>query len=264
MNRVRYKTGCCLLIAIASTAGAEAPIEARVRKLWSFARAGSTNHVEILAACTKFERDVSAKSFFPVSRGIAAWVEASRGRLASANALWEGMRTRGSGSMAVSANEMARRWQTRLDREKIKAALQAYYLAEIEYPRRLKNLKESHSSAPFEMLDRWQQPWTYQARTPEHLPGALRQTYVLESERLGRDSDLEAALGTRYGGDFQLRVKQLRTLEPGNKEVTLYEESLDLDIVLTQKFGSGQLELAYVGSTVVIVSSGDFWIVVSE
>jgi len=264
LNRVVYKLSCFFLIGVAYASGADVPIESRVRKLWNYARAGSTNHIEILSACAHFERDPSAASFFPVSRGIAAWAETSEGRLERARKLWGRLSTSGSSAMANSANEMSRRWQTRLDRENIKAALQRYYLREIEYPRRLKKLQDTEGDFAIELLDRWQRPWVYRAQTPEHLPGALQQTYLLDSERMGDKSDLGAALGPRYGGDFQLRVKQLRTLEAGNKEVTLYDEALDLDVVLTQRFGSGQLELTYVGTTIVIVSSGDHWIVVSE
>lgn len=259
-----HKLGFVLLVGVASASGAEAPTEAKVRKLWNYARASSANHAGILAACAKFDRDPSAGMFLPVSRGIAAWAETSQGRLTRAHKRWEEMIPRGSGPMATSSIEMARRWQTRLDRENIKAALQQYYLKEIEYPRRLKALQDMQTDVPFSLFDRWKQPWVYRVQTPEHLPGALRQTYLLESERLGENSDLLAALGPRYGGDFQLKVKQLRTLEAGNREVTLYDEELDLDIVLSQRFGSGQLELTYVGTTIVIVSSGDFWIVVSE
>lgn len=101
----------------------------------------------------------------------------------------------GSDQVAVAADIQARRWLSRLDREKVVAALKAYYAANVEYPPSLDALRSMKSAPP--LLDRWKEPWTYRLANFKALKGVSAQRYTLESRKVGRSSDLKKAIAAR-------------------------------------------------------------------
>ena len=83
---------------------------------------------------------------------------------------------------------------------------------------------------------------------------------MLHSTRLDENSDLGQALSMPYGGSDRFKVRQLRRSESGDVMVVVHEENADVETVLTERFGGGILELVYLGSSLLVLSTGDYWI----
>ena len=98
-------------------------------------------------------------------------------------------------AVAAAADTHARRWLTRLDREKVVAALKGYYAENVRYPDSLDALRGTKPAPPFR--DRWGDPWNYRLDHFRALKGVAAQRYVLESRGTPRASDLRKALGAR-------------------------------------------------------------------
>ncbi len=144
---------------------------------------------------------------------------------------------------ARAADDFARRWLTRLDREKLKAQLQELYRQHIEYP-------ASIPPAP----DRWGKPWSYRVVDLKHIAGTKSQSFVLESPTLGTNSDLRAALNN-LAAPFPWKIvsaddKVATFTRPGNPQPVLLSAGTTLDGVTLIQIGDRDL----------IVCDGDRWL----
>ena len=97
--------------------------------------------------------------------------------------------------VARAADIVARRWLSRLDREKVVAALKAYYAENVAYPDSLEPLRAAKPALP--LRDRWGDPWNYKLANFKLLKGVSGQRYTLESRNVGRASDLAKAIAAR-------------------------------------------------------------------
>ena len=94
-----------------------------------------------------------------------------------------------------AADTHARRWLSRIDREKVVAALKAYYADHVEYPSTLEPFRQLRPAPP--LRDRWGDPWAYKLANFKLLKGVKAQRYTLESRSMARGSDLRRALESR-------------------------------------------------------------------
>lgn len=97
--------------------------------------------------------------------------------------------------VARAADTHARRWLSRLDREKIIVLLKAYYADNVEYPDTLEPIRNLKPAPP--MRDRWGDQWIYKLADFKLLKGVKGQRYTLESRNMGRASDLNRAIESR-------------------------------------------------------------------
>ena len=97
---------------------------------------------------------------------------------------------------------------TRIDRERVKAALQFYYRREVRYPRALDELI-AYKWMPKELAppreDRFGSEWRYALVGFKSMSGLLDQKYEISASKLGKGSDLTEALTKPYGSMLRIR-----------------------------------------------------------
>ena len=149
--------------------------------------------------------------YVPVVRGVQAWNELVARRTDEASVTLQAMIGTNADPVSVAATTMARRWLTRLDREKVRQALTAYYADHVAFPDSLDALRVLPAARRPPAVDRWNKAWQYRLAEFKRLKGLTGQRYELTSGELGSDSDLKAALAvTPYGS--RITVKPLRVI----------------------------------------------------
>ena len=210
--------------------------ERALRALWELHRGALTNssaQAAVAAACSRFETNHPASPWLPVSRGLAAWHALQAGDLGAAagplNAL---AAAHGSDPLSQAGVAMAQRWLTRLDRERVRSALQAYYRVHVRFPDALAALAPPADGAPLPLKDRFDKPWVYELGRFQRVRGLVGQRYTLASATLGTTSDLALALARTYGaaalepvevtaaGEGKSAVR-FKTVGPAPKDVVL-------------------------------------------
>jgi hypothetical protein len=186
-----------LIVLSLHLAGPAAAIDEEGRFLvafWEKQAAASNDCEAVITLCKSIAANAPANPLLPVVRGVQAWHELSAGRTNEATATLQSMLVAGDAPVAVAANTMARRWLTRLDREKVRLALSAYYAEHVGFPASLDALKPFPPDRRPPMTDRWNRPWQYRLASFARLQGLSDQRYELLSTELGSDSDLKTAL----------------------------------------------------------------------
>lgn len=183
----------------------------------------------------------------PVSLGQRGWEQLRAADLAAATDTFQSMLTTNTDPLAQAGDLMARRWLTRIDREKIKTILRNHYAQHLEYPATLPaNAQPAH--------DRWGIPWRYQRTSTRFVRNLTNQTYRLESVRLGETSDLTVALRTPYG--------QRIALQPVHREgntVTFTVPGRAQPIVLSVGASYEDITVAALTTNSVVLTDGDHW-----
>jgi len=174
---------------------------------------------------------------------------------------------------------MGRRWLTRLDREKVRGALAAYYRQAIEYPINLQPLKKATPSSagalrpgepdgkesPLPLTDRWGAPWQYQLAAFKVIKVARGQRYLLQSKTLGESSDLAKALERPYAGRILLQPVSLTIAGGGAQNVVFQTPGAQPEkILLSEGSQAAGITLTYIGARILILCDGDHWRVVPK
>ena len=163
---------------------------------------------------------------------------------------------------------MGRRWLTRLDREKVRNALAAYYRNAIEYPINLQPLKKTMPSAKESTLplaDRWGAPWQYQLAAFKIIKGTRGQRYLLQSKTLLESSDLAKALERPYADRILLQPVALTISGNGAQNVVFQTPGDQPEKILLSEGGQAAgVTLAYIGAHILILCDGDHWRVVTK
>lgn len=193
----------------------------------------------------------SAAAADPVELGQRGWQELQAGQVEEAARTFTGMLTTNADPLARAGDLMARRWLTRLDREKVKAALRAAYNRAIAYPAKLTGIEPA--------TDRWGQPWVYELTAPRYITGLTAQSYRLESAALGGESDLAAALRRPYGARITLQPVSIS----GNI-ITFAQQGRPQPVVLSPGGAHDGVIFAGLTATHVILSDGDHWKLVAR
>jgi hypothetical protein len=153
---------------------------------------------------------------------------------------------------------MARRWLTRLDREQVAAALQKVYAEDLEYPESLSAVNALAPEFRPPIVDRWGAAWLYTPHAFTKLDTGDRQTFTLESSKLGEASELKQALALPYGAGFTF--KPARVMPPiGGKNVIVFQDAAGRSDTLSEGAAGNDLGFACLGDNILVLSSGDYW-----
>ena len=247
-----------LFIACAFPVLADKPDEAALQDLWAAQQKDPGNHAALAQNAAAFEQHFPTSPLVPVARGLGAWNLLESGDFDGARQLLEKMAASGADPVAAIGADMARRWLTRLDREQVVAALQKVYAEDLEYPEALSAVSEPPPEARPPMADRFGAAWLYTPTAFKKLQTGDRQTFVLESTRLGTGSDLKQALALPYGADFSFKPAKVMP-SIGGKAVITFQDAAGRVETLSEGAAGSDLGLAYLGDQVLILSGGDYW-----
>lgn len=259
MSRMGLAVGLVFLCAPLSHAQSPAPDERGLWRVWVASTNTPGDHAAVVTACSQFRAKAPQDPFCVVVAGMEAWHLLSMGNTNAAVALFESMLSipEKASPLQSAGGDMARSWLTRLDREKVRAALKKIYLKEIEFPSSLDPIKSLKMKSLPPFTDRWGKAWTY--RLESSIKGLSSQHYVLESSQLGSRSDLAKALVLPYAG----RV----SLEP----IKVSPVSADTVEFAVRGGKSGYLQtggtmngtvVAYIGMNIIVMADESHWCVV--
>lgn len=227
---------------------ARAANEDALLELWKQHVARPDDHDAAIKACRTFAGVSTNDPLLPVAHGIEAWHHFRAGHDADALKLTEPYAASPASPVNDGARRIALGWLTRLDREKVAAALLTYYRKHVAFP---KSLDQLAAGPPHN--DRFGKPWVYQLTGFAKLRGFTDQKYALQSSVLSDLSEMEAALAAPYASRITATPAQVigdavRFNIPG-KGATL----------LGVGQAAGDLHLAFVGSQIVVVCDFTHW-----
>lgn len=184
-----------------------APDEDAFIPLWSLHRQTPDQHEAVVTACREAAQQRAADGaprlgrYLPVARTLEGWRLLKLARTNEAVAAFESVLTSqpASDAIARAADTLARRWLSRLDREAVVAALQAYHRENVEFPTDLTAFAPWPPARQPPLRDRLGQPWSYRLASFKRLKTVSRQQYTLFSSAIGAEtSALAAALRLPY------------------------------------------------------------------
>ena len=275
--------GCSVLLAVLlsamcvphAIAQAGAGNERAIWQLWKMQQATPGDHTALLAACQAFKQAHPEDPFVVLSETLGAWHLLKLGRTPEAVAMLEASAQRPVGPLTPGGRALASAWLTRVDRERVRHALQFYYRREIGYPKNLAELA-AYEALPetlrFPPQDRWQRPWHYRLVGYRRLSGLQNQKYELQSARLGARSDLAQALAAPYAEQITLRPLGLSSTAPGREVVEMERVpppgAADAEEVSPRARQTAQVGvhtwtedvlLVYVGQHIILVCDRSHW-----
>jgi hypothetical protein len=238
------------------------PNEKGLWQVWELHTAQPADHAAIIAACIGFSKLDPKDPLVPVSTTLAAWHLLAMDKPADAAKLLTLYASLGGSTLNEGVADMARAWLTRLDRQRVREALQFHYRKEVRYPRTLKELAE-FAALPAELqgpaTDRYGQPWKYKLAGFKTIPGLLDQKYELTSAKLGIDSDLEETMAWPYA--TRIRMVPVKAMPNGiemNRGPFGIEGPQDTFVMGTGQKVDG-VTLVYIGRNLLILTDRDHW-----
>lgn len=239
--------------------GAAESDEKFVWDAWKQHQGESNTHAAVIAACQQAQQACPTNPLLPVIQGLAGWHLLQLGKTNAAAAAFEALLAAPAASpLATAAAEMARRWLTRLDREQVRRALQLVYKRDIAYPPTLDALQKLPANQALPLKDRWNAPWKYGLVEFKRIKGVSGQAYTLESSTLGAaGSDLAGALKQP-----PLARIPLKPIAAASGTVT-FKTTGDSPqkVMLSEGAQTENVTLAYLGAKIMILTDGDFWLV---
>ncbi len=245
---------------------ARAADEDGVLELWKQHMATPDDHEAVIAACREFSKAHAGDPLLPVVRGIEEWHTLRAGKRDEAFVMFEADLALPPSPVNDGARRIAFAWMTRKDREKVAAALQAYYRKEVAYPKTLEQIAahpklKSAPQPPFN--DRFGKPWNYaltgfeKVKGFEKVQGFADQKYSLRSTVLGDLSDLKSAEKLPYASRISAVPTQVIPAPGGTLAVkfTLGKTTS----VVGAGTATGDLHLAFVGAKIIVVCDFTHW-----
>lgn len=235
-------------------------------ELWKQHMATPDDHAAVIKACREFSAAHVGDPLLPVVRGIEEWHTLRAGKTDEALAMFEADMALPPSPLNDGARRIAFAWMTRKDREKVAAALQAYYRKEIAYPKTLEQIAAHPKlkSAPQPpAADRFGKPWDYaltgfeKVKGFEKLKGFADQKYLLRSTVLGDVSDLKSAVKLPYASRISA-VPQQVIPAPGNVLAVKFNLG-KTTAVIGAGTAAGDLHLAFVGTKIIVVCDYTHW-----
>jgi len=252
-----------LVCSVLFPACALAANEAGLLALWNQQAAAPNDHKAAIKACESFISANPEDPLVPVVREIESWHLFCDGCAPEAVSRLVPYLTAPAGPVTDGAQMVALGWLTRIDREKVVAALHEYYLKEIEYPKSL-NQFTTNPKFPADdrppMADRFGNAWVYQLTGFVHTRGFTNQKYSLQSTTLGALSDLKAMLKVPYGSSIKATPVGILASDGGAIVAVKFKvgESGAITAVGPGQTASG-LHVAFVGSQIVAVCDYTHW-----
>lgn len=159
--------------------------------------------------------------------------------------------------VARVADIHARRWLSRIDREKVVAALKAYYVEHVEYPDSLEPFRNLKPAPP--LRDRWGDQWVYKLADFRLLKGVKSQRYTLESRSMPRVSDLKRAIESRAAAAIPKDWTIARGGGSDSVSIIVTTPSGERTVLREGSVHSGMRFVALAGQYA-LFSSGDEWL----
>mgnify|MGYP001046104565 CR=1 FL=1 len=232
--------------------------------VWQVHRAVSNDHARVVAACEAFVTKHADDEFVPAVRCIQSWRLLAAGQTNEAVRLLTTLLDKKGTDVARAADEWARAWLTRVDREAVVPALKEYYKAEVRFPARFEDLGKHpriSGKVTYPVADRWATGWKYRAIGFEGVPGFAGQKYELVTNRLGESSDLGDALKLPYGGGLELSARAVPSAGRMLMQMRFPEgnEQPAETTVVEQGQRRGDIVVAYVSPKLVLVRDLLHW-----
>ena len=257
--KIKVRTGICVAAFLSAAVPGRAQSSGNdERGLWDVWCAGTNSAfqaAEVADACRAFKAKSPNDSLAVVVTGFEAWNCLKRGDTASAAKLFDSMLVEGRVTVLQKAgDEMARSWLSRLDRERVRAALKKVYIQNVEFPESLDAVKALEMETLPPLTDRWGKPWDY--RRGSSIKGMETQRYVLESTVLGVYSDIGKALEIPYGERIDLKPVQL-----SRSTANAVDFRSGTGRTTVRKLGdwSARVSLVYMGTYIIVLTDGNHW-----
>ena len=248
---------CAMLTGLAMASESD---DRMLATFWEKRAVCSNDYAAVIAICKKVTNSMPDSAYLPVIRGVQAWYELTAGHAEESAATLQGMLSAGKDPIALTANTMACRWLTRLDREKVRKVLNAYYAVHVAFPGSLDFLQKIPDNGRPPIVDRWDRAWQYRLVTFEKLPGLSDQRYELRSTELNTASDFKTALAIPYGTPFSLRpMRVVSRFE--NQSVVEFQAGgkPPRKDMLNEGARSGDVLFVRLVAQSVLLSDGDRW-----
>ena len=227
---------------------------------WGRQAAASHDSEAAIEVCRKDIAVQTNSVYLPVLRSVLAWHELHAGRAEEGAAILTTLLSDRKDLMSSSANIMARRWLTRLDRERVRKALSAYYARHVAFPESLAPLLALPEDQRPPAVDRWNQPWRYHRALFKRLAGLSDQRYELRSVELDSESDLKAILAIPYETPADLAPLRVVSRFENQAAVEFQDHAAPpLKTVLTEGARSGRFCFVHLVVQSVLLSDGDRW-----
>lgn len=248
------------LLLLPSLVRAQAPAdEAALLALWK--NFTPSNLESTVRACGTFNKQFTNSPLREVTLGVVGWCALQLGdRGDTVTRLFESMISSSDLTLDEAATTMARRWLTRLDREKVEVGLRKIYIELVSYPPTLDALGKLPADKRPPLKDRWDRPWRYRLSEQKHIRG-LGQKYVLESVNLDRDHDLKDALGKTYDAATLLKPMKVLSREKGRESVSFAAGREPVLLAVGGRYRG--VTLVHVGQTLVVLTDDDHWSVLA-
>jgi hypothetical protein len=249
-------TCCGLLLGtfVLLPSHARAQDEGALQDLWKQQVATPDDHDALLKSCQEFTTAHANDPLLPVVRGLTEWHLLRAKRQPEAWPMLGQDLAASGGPVAIGAQRLALAWATRVDREQVAKALQAWYRKEVAYP---KTLDLVRPLGTFPAADRFGKPWIYKLTGFAKLPGFTDQKYSLQSPVLGDVSDFQGALQLPYAARISAVPVQVQAAEGGTPTVKFNIAGSAALVGVGQ--AAGDLYLAYVGAHVIVVCDYTHW-----
>lgn len=253
-------------VAAAPGAAGTPAQEADLWAAWVRQQKAPLDHAGRVSDCRRFVAANPGDPLIPVLHGMEAWHLLSLERPEEATRVLLPYLSPGQDALRRGAGLLAKAWLTRLDRERVVAALQQYYRREVRYPASLEKIA-AHPGIPESMrppdTDRWGAAWQYRLVGFTGVPGFLDQRYELESPHFPHTSDLAAALAMPYAAQLRLAPVRVSLDSRGKSVVKFTPDSSPAEgeavTVLSVGNEAGGLYLAFVGDHLVVVCDRLHW-----
>ena len=230
-------------------------------QVWATHTNAPDNHAAVAEACRAYRTKAPDDPLVAVTRGLEAWHLLQSRQTNAAVRLWEAMLSSTGEPLPKAADQMARGWLTRLDRESVRAALLRVYTRDIEFPAALDAIKTLKLAAMPPFTDRWGEAWSYRLADLRVFKGLARQRYELECKRLGAGSDLTLSLKIPYASRITFEPARILT-GVGAGDSVEFSSPTRKNIALMPGTDMDGVTFAYLGRTLLILSDGDHWRVV--
>lgn len=260
INVLAHIAACAVAVA---TCRAETPVpdENGLWLIWVSHTNAAADHAAIAQACEVFRTKAPADPLAVVAQGLEAWHLLQDGKTNDAVRLLEPMVALSGDALQKVSADMARGWLTRVDRELVRAALKRVYLRDVEFPVSLEAIKTLKGVKLPLFTDRWNQPWSYQTADLPTIKGVRRQRYVLESSRLGANSDLAQSLAIPYAS--RITVQPVRIMGGGDQGETVgFASPSGKSGALMVGAEMDGATFAFLGKSIIVLSDRDHWRVV--
>ena len=249
----------CVWMLVVWSVAARAAEEGAVLELWTQHIEAPNDHEAMLKACRDFAKAHPDDPLLPVVRGLEAWHQLRTDHRADALQIMAADLPAPPGPITDGARRIALGWITRVDRESVAAALQAYYRKQVAYPKSLELLPPDPKRPA---NDRFGKPWNYKLTGFAKVPGFTDQKYSLQSGFLGDTSDFKAAVQLPYAARISATPAQV-VAGPANLPAVKFNVAGGAPVIAVGQ-AAGDLYLAFVGARIVVVCDYTHWKIFSR